>query len=59
MDYHNKMLEEKDVKIKELEVEIQRLKRVMEKCLVVEDEKTKRLKYLENILSYLENKLAL
>ena len=58
MDYHNKMLEEKDTKIKEKDVEIKRLQRMLIKYKVCEEEKANRLKYLENVLAYLENKLG-
>jgi len=58
MDYHNKMLEEKDTKIKELEGEIEKLQRMLIKYKVCEEEKVKRIKYLENVLTYLENKLG-
>ena len=66
MDYHNEIIKEKDVEIKklvaaikELESEIQRLKRVVKQGLVCEEEKAKRITYLENVLTYLESRVGI
>lgn len=66
MDYHNEIIKEKDIEIKKLVAEIKRLGKEVEslqtmlvKCRVCEEEKAKRLKYMENVLTYLENKMGL
>jgi len=48
MDYHNRMIEERDTKIKELEGEIERLEGMLKQYEVREEEEAKRLAYLEN-----------
>ena len=52
MDYHNEMIKEKDTKIKELEGKTVKL-------LVIEEEKAKRITYLENVLTYLESRVGI
>ena len=59
MDYHNEIEKERDTKIKELEAEKEELQRMLAKYKVCEEEKLERLEYLENVLTYLENKLRL
>ena len=59
MDYHNKMIEERDTKIKELEAEIKRLQRAVKQGLVIEEQLTKKFRYTKNILTYLESKVGL
>jgi len=51
----------KDVVEKQQELldkdEINRLKRILKKCQIYDEEKMERIKYLQNIITYLENKL--
>ena len=65
MDYHNEIIKEKDIEIKKLVGEIEKLGKEIEslqimltKYKVCEEEKTERIRYLENILTYLEGRLV-
>ena len=58
MDYHNEIEKERDTKIKEKDEEIESLQTMLAKCKACEEEKAERIRYVENILTYLEGRIA-
>ena len=56
MDNKHKTIAEKEQDLLDKD-EINRLKRMLKKCQICDEEKMKRIKYLENVITYLENKL--
>jgi len=56
MDNEHKSVAEKEQSLLDKD-EINRLKRLLKQCQVTDEEKYRRIKYLENIITYLESKL--